>query len=66
MRLFHIGKRAADGSLAPPLPRSVAGRATKCLREMALVGEAAGSGNFGQRRFPIEEEVLGLLEAHFD
>jgi hypothetical protein len=31
-----------------------------------LVGEAAGSGNFGQRRFPIEEEVLGLLEAHFD
>jgi hypothetical protein len=39
MRLFHIGRRAADGSLAPPLPRSVAGRATKCLREMALVGE---------------------------
>ena len=51
MRLFHMGRRAADGSLAPPLPRSVAGRATKCLREMALVGEAAGSGKLRPAEF---------------
>jgi hypothetical protein len=62
---FHI-KRAVDGSLAPPRRRRFAGRATKFPREMALVGEAAGNGNFGQRHFRIEEQVLGLLDSRFD
>src|ERR1700730_8714489 len=65
IRSFHI-VQAIDGSLAPPRPRRVAGRATKCPRQMALVGEAAGNGNFDQWHFRIEEEVLGLLEAHFE
>ena len=66
IRSFHLGQRAVDGSLAPPGCRRVGRRATKFPGEMALVGEAAGNGNFGQRHFRIEEEVLGLLEAHFN
>jgi hypothetical protein len=61
-RFDESSKGASSGSgVTPPIARRGADYTCKDAREMALVREAAGDGNFGERSIRAPQEVAGAV-----